>query len=182
MKIKNLLIVAMVAALVCILALSVSAATTPDANKGTVTLSDGTVCPLYDTNGNALIWYVSSYNTDDGYEKYDFIRADSGNGEEGYEGGTVYFKTSWKGSAATNSKFPESANAITLYEVEEYRIVDKNGNSISVSNVIIFNIKDDDVKSNEATNSAFEYHYCCIVDGLFSVLNRAACLGDFYLV
>ena len=155
MKRRILLIVAMIAALTCILALSVSAVTTPDASKGTVTLSDGTVCPLYDTNGNALIWYVSSYNTDDGYEKYDFIRADSGNGEEDYEGGTVYFKTSWKGSAATNSKFPESANAITLYEVEEYRIVDKNGNSISVSNVIIFNIKDDDVKSNEATNSDY---------------------------
>ena len=155
MKRKILLIVAMVAALVCILALSVSAATTPDASKGTVTLSDGTVCPLYDTNGNALIWYISTNNTDDGYEKYDFIRADSGNGEEGYEGGTVYFKATYQFGANTNSNFESTNYSITLYEVSELRIVDKNGQSIDKGNIVVFNGKDVDVKVNDASNSSY---------------------------
>ena len=155
MKRKILLIVAMVAALVCILALSVSAATTPDASKGTVTLSDGTVCPLYDTNGNALIWYISTNNTDDGYEKYDFIRADSGNGEEGYEGGTVYFKATYQFGANTNSNFESTNYSITLYEVSELRIVDKNGQSIDKGNIVVFNGKDVDIKVNDASNSSY---------------------------
>ena len=149
MKKRIILALTVIAILVFAFAVITSAATVPDESKGTVTLSDKTVCPLYDTNGNALIWYKSTANADDGYANYDFIRADSGNGEEGYEGGTVYFKCTWRGSAATNSSFEESKNAITIYEVSAYKIVDKNGTTIDNNNVIVFNIKDDDVKSND---------------------------------
>ena len=151
MKKRIILMLVVIAMLVCVLAITSSAATVPDLSKDTVTLSDKTVCALYDTNGNALIWYKSTLNADDGYANYDFIRADSGNGEEGYEGGTVYFKATWSGSSATNSNFEETKNAITLYEVSEVRIVDKDGNAIGSGNIVVFNIKDDDVKSNDGS-------------------------------
>ena len=57
MKKKLFLIVAIVAILTCLFAISVSAAE-PNYNGETVTLKDGTVCPLYDTDGNAISWYV----------------------------------------------------------------------------------------------------------------------------
>ena len=155
MKKKFLIFALMLTVLACIFAISVSAATEPDASKGTVTLEDGTVCPLYDTNSNALIWYKSTKNTDDGYASLDFIRADSGNGEADYEGGTVYFKATYSFGASTNSSFPQSNFAITLYEVSSLRIVDKNGNSFSNTDIVVFNGKDDDVKVNEASSDSY---------------------------
>ena len=152
---KKILFLLAIAVAMCLFIVSVSAATTPDPSKGTVTLSDNTVCPLYDTNGNALIWYKSTKNTADGYENYDFIRADSGNGEEDYEGGTVYFKATYAFNSDTNSAFAETKNAVYLYEVSELRIVDKDGNSFSRETIVVFNGKDNDVKVNEATNGAY---------------------------
>ena len=86
MKKRIFLTLAVILVLACALAISASAATVPDFTGETVTLGDNTVCALYDTEGNALIWYKSTNNPDDGYANYDFIRADSGNGEDGYEG------------------------------------------------------------------------------------------------
>ena len=74
MKRKLMLIVAMIAILACLFALSVSAVE-PDATKGTVTLNDGTECALYDVNGNALVWYINSSGG------YSYVRADSGAGD-----------------------------------------------------------------------------------------------------
>ena len=59
MKKKLVLMLAIISVLCCLLALGVSAAE-PDNSKETVTLADGTVCALWDTEGNPLIWYVTS--------------------------------------------------------------------------------------------------------------------------
>ena len=59
MKRKLMLIVAMIAILACLFALSVSAVE-PDATKGTVTLNDGTECALYDVNGKRLMSFDSA--------------------------------------------------------------------------------------------------------------------------
>ena len=60
MKKKFLLILAMAVMLVCVLAVSVSAAEFDKTEKVSVKLSDGTTqqCALYDENGNALVWYT----------------------------------------------------------------------------------------------------------------------------
>ena len=61
MKKKILLIAVIAAMLICTLAIAVSAegihnSQTVNFNE-TVTLRDGTVCNLFDENGNALIWF-----------------------------------------------------------------------------------------------------------------------------
>ena len=72
MKRKILLIVAMIAILACVFALSVSAAE-PNTAGETVTLDDGTVCALWDTDGNPLHWYVVSES--EGVKTYAHIAA-----------------------------------------------------------------------------------------------------------
>ena len=92
MKKKLLLLTVLVIALTCIFAISVSAAE-PDTTKECVTLSDGTVCPLWDTEGNALCWYLATDNTEDGYANYDYVLAQdteiNANGQY-YAGGMAY--------------------------------------------------------------------------------------------
>ena len=73
MKKKLLLVLSMVAMLVCAFALTAYAAE-PDATGETVTLADGTKCPIWDTEGNGLIWYITS--TDDaGVNTYAYVSA-----------------------------------------------------------------------------------------------------------
>ena len=72
MKKKLLLLTVLVIALTCIFAISVSAAE-PDTTKETFTLTDGTVLPIWDTDGNGLIWYASTNNTEDGFANYDYV-------------------------------------------------------------------------------------------------------------
>ena len=72
MKKKLFIFLAIVAAIMCLFAVSASAAT-PDTTKETFTLSDGTVLPIWDTDGNGLIWYISTENTEDGYANYDYV-------------------------------------------------------------------------------------------------------------
>ena len=151
---KKLLILALMALVMCLFAVSAFAAE-PDATKGSVTLSDGTVCPLYDADGNALVWYKSTTNADDGYASYDYVRADGGNGEEGYTGGKVVYKATYQFSSKTNNKFERTKNAIALYEVSEMWIVDASGSKVDKGNIVVFNMKDDDVKVNEASNAAY---------------------------
>lgn len=71
---KIFLLFTLTAMLVCLFAISASAAA-PDSTKESVTLDDGTVCPIWDTDGDALIWYKSTANTDDGYAAYDYVKA-----------------------------------------------------------------------------------------------------------
>ena len=66
MKKKILLLLSMVIMLACVLAISISAASTTgniDYNEE-VTLADGTVLPIYDENRNPLIWYISGTKTE----------------------------------------------------------------------------------------------------------------------
>ncbi len=151
---KGLLVLALMALVMCLFAVSAFAAA-PDATKGSVTLSDGTVFPLYDADGNALVWYKSTTNADDGYASYDYVRADGGNGEEGYTGGKVVYKATYQFSSATNNKFERTKSAIALYEVSEMWIVDANGSKVDKGNIVVFNMKDDDVKVNEASNASY---------------------------
>ena len=73
MKKRIFLFVLMVMALACFMAMSVFAAE-PDASGETVVLSDGTACPIWDTEGNGLIWYVVS--TDEaGVNTYAYVSA-----------------------------------------------------------------------------------------------------------
>ena len=70
---KIIIFVLTILALACLCAISVSAAE-PDTTKETVTLSDGTVCPIWDTDGNGLIWYITA--TDDaGVNTYAYVSA-----------------------------------------------------------------------------------------------------------
>ena len=62
MKKKLFLFIAIIAVFACIFAFGAHAAE-PDNSAQTVTLDDGTVCALWDTDGNGLVWY----KTDSGY-------------------------------------------------------------------------------------------------------------------
>ncbi len=64
MKKKIFLTLAIVMVLACLFAIGISAAE-PNYDGEKVTLDDGTVCPLWDTDGNPLIWYVTSSTTVD---------------------------------------------------------------------------------------------------------------------
>ena len=72
MKKKIFLALAISLLLVCLFAVGVCAAT-PNTEGETFTLSDGTVLPIWDTDGNGLIWYKSTENTTDGYANYDYV-------------------------------------------------------------------------------------------------------------
>ncbi len=72
MKKKLFFLLAMVATFMCLLAV-VSFAATPDTTRETFTLADGTVLPIWDTDGNGLIWYKSTEDTEDGYANYDYV-------------------------------------------------------------------------------------------------------------
>ncbi|MBQ8146897.1 MAG: leucine-rich repeat domain-containing protein, partial [Clostridia bacterium] len=122
MKKKIFLFVAIIATLMCFMAISVSAAT-PDTTKETVILSDGTKCPIWDTDGDALIWYVSTDNLDDGYEKYDYIEAQDS--RVTYEANGIW------------SAYGSEYNQIRYIKIDG---VDGQ------TNIVVLNINDDDVK------------------------------------
>ena len=88
MKRKILILMALVVAIVCMLAISVSAAE-PNNEGKTVTLADGTVCALYDTDGNPLIWYVTSTDADTGVKTYAYVQAN--------DPSLVDFNNGWSG-------------------------------------------------------------------------------------
>ena len=120
MKKKLLLLTVLVIALTCIFAISVSAAE-PDTTKECVTLSDGTVCPLWDTEGDALIWYITS--TTDGVNTYASVKAASSE---------VDYKYSWKGDSY----------GVYCYQVGTITIT-VDGNSYAASTIVVANFMDD---------------------------------------
>ncbi len=136
MKKKLLLMVAMIAVLVCLFAISVSADTTgvhANVDKtATVTLDDTnkTVLRLFDDEGNALIWYIDA-NSETGYSS---IRADSST----VGGPYVEYTTNWSGAT----------HGATAYQVKTVSIMDANGNSFDNKQIVVFNIMDDDVLTN----------------------------------
>ena len=73
MKKKLFLALAISIMLVCFFAITAFAAA-PDASGEKFTLENGTELPIWDTEGNGLIWYASTENTDDGYADYDYVQ------------------------------------------------------------------------------------------------------------
>ena len=125
MKKKLFLVVMMVMALACLMAVSTFAAE-PNCDGETVVLSDGTVLPIWDTDGDALIWYKSSVNTNDGYASYDYVKAQSSE--------VSYFGTNWAGWINDVQAFQTSTVTITV-----------DGASYGKNDIVVFNIKDEDV-------------------------------------
>ena len=87
--------------------------------SATVILDDGTVCKLFDDEGNALIWYISG--TEGGKNVYASIRADDAQ--------VLWNTKSWG-------------------EVTAVNIVLENGTKYGVSKFVVVNMMDDGVVSN----------------------------------
>ena len=164
MKKKLLLTLALVAVFVLMLTFVVSAesvhAGKVDLNA-TVTLNDNTVLNLFDSNGNALIWYIDS-NSETGYSS---VRADSGAGEEGYTGGSVVFNESYQFNVGNSN----TVGSVKAYEVNELTIT-VGGSSFDDANIVVFNVMDDDVLTSKGnpfncfkeifkSNSNLQYAY-----------------------
>ncbi len=133
MKKKILLFVAVLAMLVCLLAISVSAAE-PDTTKETVTLSDGKVCPLWDTDGDALIWYISATNEETKVNTYSYVKATSSE---------VDYNCSWNGTT----------HGATCYQVGTITIT-VDGTAYAASKIVVANFMDDIlVTSNKCIDS-----------------------------
>ena len=131
---KRLLVFVLAAlAITCICAFSVSAAT-PDENGETVTLSDTTVLPIWDTDGDALIWYKSTVNTEDGYPNYDYVKAQSAE---------VDYITGWAGSI--NGAHANQVGTVTITV---------GGKSYGKDDIVVFNVKDDDVVVTTSTHGS----------------------------
>ena len=121
---KIFLLLTLTAMLVCLFAISVSAAT-PNTEGESVTLDDGTVCPIWDTDGDALIWYKSTANTADGYAAYDYVKAQ--------DSSVVDFKADGSYKAAGGTYYNEVTSA---------KINGTNMKDI----VVVVNLMDPDVK------------------------------------
>ena len=160
MKKKLLLLTVLVMVFVCLFVISSSAATTPDPTRGTVTLDDDTVCALYDTEGDALIWYLSEANQDDGYAKYDFIKAQAP--EVDYKG------TQWSQYVYSARAYQTGAITITV-----------NGTSYDKTKLVVLNLKDDDVLVTSQVNASNSIGYP--VNCLEGALNGASNLEYAYM-
>ena len=129
MKKKLFLFTCIMVILACAFAFSVSAAE-PDATNETVTLADGTTCPLWDTDGNPLIWYVTG--TTDGVKSYDYVVATSS--EVDYNGG-----------------HSDKTAGVTWYQLSTVTI-NVDGASYGASSIAVFNIKSSEVKITSGKN------------------------------
>lgn len=134
---KILLILSVIAALCCMMALTVAAdsvhAGRVDLNA-TVTLDNGTVCNLFDEEGNALIWY------NHGGELHS-IRADDAR---------VKYYVSYSFSVGDNT-----VGWVTAYEVSNMWIQLDASTRVDKGNIVVLNLMDDDVIVNEATNNSY---------------------------
>ena len=99
--------------------------------SATVTLSDGTVLPLYDESNEALIWYISG--TEGGKNVYSSVRTDS------QEAG--WYTESWD---------EVTGLSLVLNDGSE------NGTKIDNGNIVVVNMMDDDVVKNAGPGTS---HY-----------------------
>ena len=135
MKRKLLITLAMAFVLVCALAFAVSADSVHSGvdKTATVTLANNQVVNLFDAEGNALIWYYDKSGT------LQSVRADLG----------VYDEN---GELKTDNKvdFRMSTWSSTIYGVYCYQVngiyMTIGGESYGASDIVVFNIMDDDVK------------------------------------
>lgn len=140
MKKRILLTLAMALVLSLIFALSVFADETSVHNgkvdlDASVTLDDGTVCDLFDSEGNALIWYKNGSNLES-------IRADDSR---------VKYKATYGFNVGN-----KTVGSVYVYEVSDMWIALESG-TIGKGNIVVLNLMDDDVKVNEpnGTNQAY---------------------------
>ena len=134
MKKRLFLFACLIIAICAIFAISVSAASTTGSidYSETATLSDGTVLPIYDSNRNPLIWYIS------GTEE-----VDDGNG-----GTTTKNLYSSVIATATSSNPQENGNYLSIGG-HNSSLTDAYGNNISFFYATSFYVK------NGSTNVAF---------------------------
>ena len=125
MKKKILFIVTLCIILICMLAIAVSAESVHNASTvnydETVTLDDGTVCNLFDENGNALIWFRNG-------GVLQSIRADDTEaGEDGNYVSYVLPKAGYSFIANVN--------------------IHIGSTKVEVKNIVVFNVMDDDINA-----------------------------------
>ena len=147
MKKKIFLTLAMALVLALIFAFSVFADETSVHNgkvdlNAKVTLNDGTECALFDSEGNALIWYVTGEKVD-GKSVYASIRADDTR---------VRYKATY-GFNVGNS----TVGVVYAYEVSDMWIQLEADKKISKGNIVVLNLMDDDVLVNEPNGSNTAY-------------------------
>ena len=135
-KIFLTLVMAVVFALTLVLMVSAESvhAGKVDLNA-TVTLNDSTVCNLFDSEGNALIWYKDANGT------LQSIRADDER---------VKYKATYQFNVGNST-----VGSVTAYEVSSMWIQLDESTKISNGNIVVLNLMDDDVLANEATNNAY---------------------------
>ena len=140
---KILLTFLILTSLVFILAVSVSAAT-PDANGETFKLSDGTVLPIWDTDGNGLIWYKSTANTEDGFANYDCVANNQKDKSK-----TPYV-------TYNQAKYNRSVGGINYigYQLNNFTVTDANGSytSNSGNGIVVINLQGKLYDENNAFN------------------------------
>ncbi|MBQ7226233.1 MAG: leucine-rich repeat protein [Clostridia bacterium] len=130
MKKKVLLIVALCVMLICVLAIAISAegihnSQTVNFNE-TVTLRDGTVCNLFDENGNALIWFRN-------LGVLQSVRADDTDSSDG----------NWVEYILPKSNYAALAN-INIHIGDSL---------VGTSDIVVFNIMDDDIDADMDINT-----------------------------
>ena len=155
---KIFLLLTLTAVLVCLFAISASAAT-PNTEGESVTLDDGTVCPIWDTDGDALIWYKSTANTEDGYAAYDYVKAQ----DERVD----YY---------ANGQY--SADGQLYNQVSSIKIDNTDAKSI----IVVLNINDPEVKVTSAKDAATEKK--CLggpVNGFESTFKQSSSIEYAYL-
>ena len=135
MKAKILLTIALALALTLVLAFSVFAEDSVHEGKvdldATVTVGNQELA-LFDSEGNALIWYISGTEEDGTTPIYSSIRADIGiDGES-----KVDFQI---------NNWASTINGAMSYQVDKI-IITANGTEYSSKDIVVFNIMDDDVK------------------------------------
>ena len=130
MKKKLFLVIAIVAVLACLFAISVSAAE-PNYDGEKVTLADGTECPLWDEEGNPLIWYVSA-TAEDGTKTYSYVDATSSAVD--YNGG-----------------YSASTGGVKWYQLSSVTVT-VDGTSYGKSTFVVLNLMSENVKITSGQN------------------------------
>ncbi len=136
MKKKIFLTIVMTMMLALVLAFAVSAESVHNGKvdlNATVTLDNGTVVNLFDTEGNALIWYMNGTTLES-------IRADDQR---------VKYKATYGFNVGN-----DTVGKVYAYEVSDMWIALESGN-INRGNIVVLNLMDDDVLVNEATNNSY---------------------------
>ncbi|MBE6664517.1 MAG: leucine-rich repeat domain-containing protein [Ruminococcaceae bacterium] len=141
MKKKLFLVIAIVAVLACLFAIGVSAAE-PNYDGEKVTLADGTVCPLYDLDGNPLVWIVTS-TAEDGTRTYAHVSA-------------AFFDTA--NPPSTRVDFISTGGS--AYEFNNLTVT-LNGVEYAKSAVVVLNMRDAKItsvgKGREGNAATFPY-------------------------